>query len=211
MKTATLHNRSDIHLPRKIWHFTGVLIMAIIYQNVEHSTAVQIMALISALFVIIDLLRRQMSNLNNWVVQTMGPIMRENERYHLAGTTYLMMGSLFVMVMFPKPIVVLTLVLLAIADPVASYVGILYGKDKIWGRKSLQGTLAAFIVSVVISGLYFYMTNAMVERLLIVSLLTGIVASLSELLQLGDLDDNLTFPPICSAGVWMIYYLFAGV
>lgn len=185
--------------------------MAFIYQNVVHSTAIQIMALSTSLFVIVDLLRQQAPSLNHHIVRLMASIMRDSERNQLAGTTYLLLGVLIIMLIFPKPVVVLTLVLLAVADPVASYIGIKYGKDKIWRKKSLQGSLAAFVVCAWISGLYFYFTNAMVERLVIVSLLTGLVGSLAELIPIGNIDDNLTFPLICSVGVWGIYYLFAGV
>ena len=196
---------------RKLWHFSGVILIAVIYKEVTHSTAIQIMALATALFTTLDLLRQQLPGLNQIIISIFGPLMREYERKGLAGTTYLLVGCLLVMLIFPKPIVFLTFILLGTADPLASLIGIRYGKDKILNNKTLQGTLAAFIICAVVSGVYFFVTNTMTERLLIVSLLSGLVGAFSELLPVGKVDDNLTFPLLCSIGMWGIYTLFGGL
>jgi diacylglycerol kinase (CTP) len=210
MKSVTLKSRTDLHIQRKLWHFAGVMLIAYLYQRFSHSTAIQIMALTSALFIVFDLLRKQVVSINQIIVSLMSPIMRENERHSFAGTTYLLLGVFIVMLVFPKQVVLLTLLLLGTADPIASYVGIKYGTDRIFSKKTLQGSVAAFLVCTIISILYYYFTNAMTERILIVGLLTGVVGTLSELIPIKKIDDNLTFPILSSIGIWGIYYLFGG-
>src|SRR5690606_38510278 len=98
------------------------------------------------LFVPLDFLRQSSPVLNDWLIHAFKPIMRQSEVNKLAGTTYLLTGVLFVVVFFPRPVVSLTLLYLAFADPIASLVGIRYGRDKLFGHKSLQGFIAAYSV-----------------------------------------------------------------
>lgn len=105
----------------------------------------------------------------------------------------------------------LTLILLATADPLASYFGLRYGKDQLFGKKTLQGSLAAFFSSVIISAIFYFSRGLMVDRLLIVSLLSGLIAAVSELLPIGRLDDNLTFPILSSTCLLGVFYIFGGL
>ncbi|MCB9027204.1 MAG: hypothetical protein H6625_12855 [Bdellovibrionaceae bacterium] len=186
------------------------MIISLIYFRVSHSTAIQVMALAAALFTTLDLLRKQLPALNHVLLNMFMPIMRESERQSIAGTTYLLNGVLITMLIFPKPIVLLTLLLLGTADPMASFVGLKYGQDRIFGHKTLQGCLAAFIVSTLIAFVFFFITNTMTDRIMIVSLLAGLVSTFSELIPIQKIDDNFTFPLLCATGLWGIYYLFGG-
>lgn len=206
-----LKRRSDLHLARKIWHFSGVITIAIFYHNLSRANAIQWISFIAFLFILIDILRLQSPKLNTSVISVLRPIMRENERNNLAGTTYLLLGTFFIIALFPASIVKLSLFFLAVADPVASYFGIKFGKDKIIGSKSLQGTVAAFISCTIISALYFFSQNLMTERLLIVSVLGGLIGAISELLPVGKLDDNFTIPVSSAIMLWGLLELFGGL
>lgn len=210
LNSFNMKKKTDLHIIRKLWHFLGVMLISLIYYRVSHSTAIQLMALAAALFTTLDLLRKQLPTLNQIMLSLFMPIMRESERQNIAGTTYLLNGVLITMLFFPKPIVLLTLLLLGTADPMASFVGLKYGRDKIFGHKSLQGCLAAFLVSTVIVFVFFLITNTMTDRIMIVSLLAGLVSTFSELIPLQKIDDNFTFPLFCATGLWGIYYLFGG-
>lgn len=210
MNSVKMKNKSDLHILRKLWHFLGVMFIAFVYYRVSHSTAIQIMALAAALFTTVDLLRKQLPTLNHALIKIFMPIMRESESHQIAGMTYLLNGVLIILLIFPKAVVLLTLLLLGTSDPMASFVGLKYGKDKILANKTLQGSLAAFAISAVISALYFYITNTMLDRLMIVSLLSGLVSTFSELIPIRKIDDNFTFPILCAMGLWGIYYLFGG-
>lgn len=210
LNPLNMKKKTDLHVLRKLWHFIGVMIISLIYFRVSHSTAIQVMALAAALFTTLDLLRKQLPALNHVLLNMFMPIMRESERQSIAGTTYLLNGVLITMLIFPKPIVLLTLLLLGTADPMASFVGLKYGQDRIFGHKTLQGCLAAFIVSTLIAFVFFFITNTMTDRIMIVSLLAGLVSTFSELIPIQKIDDNFTFPLLCATGLWGIYYLFGG-
>ncbi len=205
-----LKTRTDVHYARKIWHFAGVIGIAVSYHNLSWHMSLQILVLLSAISIFIDLFRQRSDTFNTGVIKLMGFLMRESERASIAGTTYLLIGVLIIVAIFPPSVVTLSLLFLAIADPVASYVGVRYGHDKLVGRKSLQGTMAAFFVSMFISATYFVSHNMMTERIIIVSIIAGLIGAVAELLPVGDLDDNLVLPVVSSALLWIVYYFFGG-
>jgi len=51
----------------------------------------------------------------------------------------------------------------------------------------------------------------MVERLLMASLIAGLIGAVSELLPIGKLDDNFTFPVVSGTLLWMMFLLFGGI
>lgn len=206
-----LKNRSDLHVSRKVWHFCGVILIAIAYHNVERALGLQILTLVTFLNVWLEVYRRKSESFNNFLIRNFGSIMRESERRGLAGTTYLLFGVLTIVAIFPKSVVMLSLFFLAIADPIASYFGVKYGRDRLFGRKSLQGTLAAFFVCLAISMGYFVSHSLMTERLLIVSVLAGLIGAFSEAVPIGKLDDNFVLPVLSSCLLWCLFFLFGGL
>ncbi|MGE0761978.1 MAG: diacylglycerol/polyprenol kinase family protein [Bdellovibrionales bacterium] len=206
-----LKRRSDLHLARKTWHVLGVLAMVVAHHLMTTDQALRAIAMASFIFVAVDVLRHQWEPLNQFTLRLMGPFMREHERYNLAGTTYLVLGTFLIIWWFPRDIVTLTLLFLAVADPLASLIGILYGKDKLVGAKSLQGTLAAFVACTLIAFFYLVTRDLMTERILMVSLLAGLSGALSELLPVGRLDDNFTFPLVSACSLWLIFTMFGGL
>lgn len=189
----------------------GVLLILLIYSQVSHVVSLQLISLAALFSLTVDVLRRFSPQFNESVLKIMGPLMREYERNGFAGTTFLLFGVFTIIWVFPSTIVHLALLFLAVADPVASYVGIRYGKDKIFRSKSLQGTMAAFAVCTLITAVYCYSYNLMTDRILIVSLLAGLGGSASELIEIGKLDDNFTLPILAAGFIWIIFYMFGGL
>lgn len=205
-----LKNKSDLHLVRKIWHAAGVTFMALVYQIAGHEKSWLILGISAALIIPFDALRRNNEKLNEIFIRIFGPVMRKHEATNLSGMSYLIMGGIVLMLFNDKHIVTLTLLFLAFGDPTASFCGIRYGKDKIIGNKSLQGTMGAFAVCTLTAAVYYYNQNLMTERLLIVAPLSGAAGAIAELFPVGKLDDNLTFPVISGVLLWGLFHLFGG-
>lgn len=210
-QTEKLKTKKDVHLARKIWHFLGVLFIVVIYHNLSRQNALFYSLLFSFISLGLDIARLNIPNVNKYVIKFMNPVMREQEKSTYAGTTWLLFGTFVIIYIFPEPIVKMSLFFLATADPIASYYGIKHGKDKIFnGKKSLQGTFAAFVCCTIIAALFYSIEGVMTERILIVSLLTGIVGAFSEAVTVGKVDDNLSFPVINSFLVFALVKLFGG-
>jgi diacylglycerol kinase (CTP) len=185
--------------------------MFAVYRYTPYWAATVALTLGTLAFVPLDVLRQRRPELNKKLVKWFSGIIRQHEVNSFAGTTYLLLGTWVAFLFFPRPIVELTLLFLAVGDPVASFFGIRFGKDKILGRKTLQGSLGALLVCGLLGAGYFYLDNLMVERLLLVSVASGFIAAVSELVPLGRLDDNLTFPVLCASQLYVLFYLFGGL
>lgn len=205
-----LKTRSDLHIARKIWHMAGVSLIVLLYYLLPRNVALTILACFAIFGISLDLLRQKYPGLNDFVVHAMGMIMRKTEVNKLAGTTYLLIGVSIVVVFFPPQVAGLSLLFLAFADPIASYCGIKYGKDKLLGNKSVQGFVAAFVVCTLLCGLYLYFANFLMERIIVVSFLAGLAGALAELVPIGKADDNLTLPVLSAFALLIIFTVFGG-
>lgn len=203
-----LKKKSDLHLERKIWHMGSVAFMALFYSLAPQAVSLWCLIVGAIVIVPMDYLRLKNPELNEVLVRWFRVIIRKSEVDRLSGSSYLVVGVLIVVALFPRDVVLLTLLFLAFADPVASYFGIRFGKDKIFGHKSLQGTLAAFAVCTLVTFLFLSNKGILPERIIVVSLIGGLIGALAELVPIGKLDDNFTLPVLSGTALWMIFGLF---
>ncbi len=203
-----LKKRSDIHWARKIWHISGVFLIFLLFQVLPTNFSKFLVVLGAILFISMDILRKNNRNVNTFFIHYFKPVMRQHEINHLAGTTYLFLGVM-VLVLFFNPIVVsLSLLFLAFADPFASYFGIRFGRDKIYGDKTIQGFLAAFLICAGLTIVYLIYHDLLLGRVILVAILAGIIGALAELVPIAKLDDNLTIPIVSGLGLSGLFYLF---
>ncbi len=200
-------NRSDLHVARKIWHMSAVFFIFTLWMILPYWLSMALLTLSWLMFIPVDILRHKNPALNQHLLKTLRPIMRGSEVHKLAGTSYLLTGVLLITLFFNSSVVAVSLLFLAFADPIASFIGIKYGKDKIFGHKSVQGFMAAFLVCAALTFL-FLAYKRVSEHLLIVSLLSGLVGALSELIPIAKLDDNFSMPVLSSVGLTILFYFF---
>ena len=99
---------------------------------------------------------------------------------------------------FGKYPAMVSVVVLAVGDALASIVGIKYGRRKIWGtNRSLEGTTAFFLFSFLVLLPFLGFVKA-----LIVSFSSALVEALPL-----KLDDNFTVPVVAG----LVYYLMCGL
>ncbi len=207
----TLPQRSDAHLARRVWHFAGVISMFLVDWFLTPEATLKTALYVTGSLVTLDLLRLRYRALNKKLTWIFRPVMRESERHRPTGSTFMLLGVTLIAYFFPRPVVLLTLLFFAVADPMAGYVGTRYGKDKLIGPKSLQGTLAAFAVCFVLTLIYCIALHVMTERLVIVAIVCGCIGAVSELVPIGKLDDNFIFPVLCAALLTLAFLLFGGL
>jgi dolichol kinase len=207
----TFKARNDIHLARRIWHFAGVLVIFGLYWFLDQKTALIAAIGMSLLLIGFDISRLSIPVCNRLFTWMFRPVLRDSEKHRLSGLSFLMAGVTVIVLLFPKSVGLLALLFLAVADPLASYFGIRFGKDKLIGHKSVQGTFAAFVACFFIALGYFLYMDLMRERLFIVCLLAGLAGAFSELVPIFKLDDNFVFPVVSSALLTALFYVFGGL
>jgi diacylglycerol kinase (CTP) len=200
----------DLHIERKLTHIFGVLAMVLVHHLCPLYITWIVFCFFGIPFLIIDIVRQRNDKMKVFATKALGAIMRRSELNRLAGSTYLIVGAGLILLLFPHDIVSLSLLFLALADPLASYAGIKYGTVRILGRKTLEGFLTAFCVCTVASFCFYFSKRVMVDHLIVVSILSGFVGAFSELMPVGKLDDNFTQPVLNSVLLSGLFFLFGG-
>ena len=165
------------------------------YALTSEKTALLILSLLFAGFLTVDLLRRYHPWIKSFFGKYfIGKVLRERERSTFMGSTYFLFSSLLTIVLFPKPIAIVSILILILSDTAAALVGKWIGRVPIFG-KTFEGSVAFFVCSLLI---VWFCPN--LDR--VPGALTALGATLVEVLPLR-LDDNLTIP--LTAGAIMLF------
>ncbi len=201
-----LQKRNDLHIARKVWHVTGVSAIVYTFVTLPYDLFLAVCTLITSFVLLMDIGRLYSPKLNIFIQTTFSFCMREGEKDKISGMSYMAVGVLVAALLFPRDVVILSLIFLGIGDPIASIFGILYGKNKI-GSKSLEGSIAAFIACSVASVLFYVANDFFDHRIFLAVPLSGLWGALAELIDIKHLDDNFTLPVFAGFGLWGLYYI----
>ena len=202
-------HRSIPHSLRRLYHLTmGLACFSLYAWLIDRETACWLLALLGGPFLLLDILRLQIPGFQKITLQYFGPLMRRNELLGLTGNSFFILGLFTVVFFFSKPIALLSVLYLAIGDPVASYIGTRFGKRKIIGSKSLEGAAANFFASALatawfVEGYMGYAGNATVT----IALIGGLVSTLAELVPF-PVDDNFSVPVLSALQLTLVDRLF---
>lgn len=206
--SSPLRMRSDLHLTRKVWHISTGLIGLLIYKKsgfTPELTATALLVLAVAAF-LFELLRLKNEKINQLAMILMKPVMRESERNSVSGLPFYALGVSLALFFFPERIAILAILFLIFADPIASFIGILYGRDKILPNKSLQGTIAAFSVCYIVTLIYGMIYVGPSMGLLVFAIAAGIIGCVSEMCS-QFIDDNLCIPVVSGLGLFLFNFI----
>lgn len=206
--TSAFRPRSDLHLTRKLWHILTGSFGLVFYKksgiHIERmATILLIFAMAAFLF---DFFRLRRPALNRVVLKFLRPIMRESEKNSVTGLPFYALGVSLSLFFFSPKIAILSVFFLVFADPIASFFGVLYGKDKLLPNKSLQGTIAAFTVCYVATLAYGLVHVGSSMNVLVFSIFAGLIGALSELCS-QFVDDNLCIPVLSGLGLTLLNLL----
>jgi diacylglycerol kinase (CTP) len=210
MATNTLAKRSDLHILRKLWHIGfGIAVLygyhVMPYDLKAWGTFALTMAVIGFS---VDFLRLNNESFNKVMIKFMGPLMRKSEMDGFSGLPFYALGCGLSIYLFKTDIALLSIMYLVFADPISSFVGVNFGKDKILPNKSLEGTIAGFFVCYIITVVYISGYSTATFNILSFSIIAGVIGAVSELTSAFNIDDNLTVPVLSGAGLTVANYFF---
>ncbi len=123
-----------------------------------------------------------------------GELIRPGEKSNLLGSTSLLISATITVFLFPKEVAVAALCFLIVGDTVAALVGRRFGRIRLFGRKTLLGSLALFASA--------FLAGSLIPGLDDRTAFTGaLVAAVVEALPL-PVDDNFSIPIL--SGVAMV-------
>lgn len=204
-----LRPRSDLHLLRKAWHMGTGLTGLAFYLALSIEQKAMALSLISFAIVafVFELLRISNEKINSFVLKIMGPFMRESERNGFSGFPFYALGTGISLFLFEEKIAILSILFLVFADPISSFFGVTYGREKILPNKSIQGSFAGFVTCYFVAVGYGFLHGLSSVSLIWFSIVAGVVGSFSELLSIF-VDDNLTIPIVSGAGLTVANIIF---
>jgi len=153
--------------------------------------------LISAGMLLAEVLRFTVPFFRNLYNRLFGDMTRPHEHANqLTGATYLFLGSLLVVALFPKEIAVVAMYFILVGDPSACLVGTAFGKIKISRSKTLEGTLAFIVTSLLAT----WWIPGVPQH---VKIIGAVVAGGLEHIT-WRLDDNLVIPFVAALIMYLL-------
>jgi len=159
----------------------------------------------------IEIIRHLNPRVNEWACHRFKLIMREHEKTRISSASFYILSILIVYFVFPIEVAILTLLFIAVGDPLAGIVGVTWGKRKITEHASWAGSMTCFVFSAVLSGVYagfLFDHHLMGLSLIIFSLIGGMIAAFAEA-AFKKLDDNLVMPLLSAPLLWVLMKLFS--
>jgi len=182
---------------RTLFHMSMGVVATALYQFVLTRTqAMAVLLVLLGVFVSLELTRRMSGRWNDVLVKRVfHSIARPHEYYRVNSSTWYLLALCLITPVFSRPAVLVGVLVLGFADPAAAWIGKRYGRVKLHGNKSLQGTLAfAFSGALAASGLLFgFYPELSVGARLSAALAGAVAGGVAELFT-DKLDDNLTIP-----------------
>ena len=178
---------------RRTFHAANGLLLAGGLVSLELSRA-QWSALLTGLVLVLgalDALRLWLPALNHLFFRLFRSLASPREARGVASSTWYVAGSLLVVALFPTPIAVAAILVLALADPAAAWFGRRFGRRP-FGSGTVEGAIAFAAVA---SGVLLF--SAPLALALLVASATAILECMR-----WPLDDNLTVPVGVAGMLW---------
>jgi len=207
MSAITKEGSSYNNNLRRVFHFLSISLLSLAYglSSLTWAAVLPVINIVALVFIVMDLARLQFDGLNQRVQKWFSWIIRKHECYTISGTSWFLIALVFALSLFTKPILVFSFLVLAVGDPIASYVGIASTHGEKLGQKTWAGASAFFLSTALVGGLWLLQT---MPPLLAFgcSLLGGAGAAISERI-VSQMDDNL-FIPLVAGGLATLLLAF---
>lgn len=169
---------------RKGIHFLAIsYILIFVFADKYYNTNIALLSLVLLLiiFLILDFFRVELSKKIPFLWQ----IYRDKEKDRLGGNVYFLLSAIIVFSIFDFKIGLTAVLITIFGDIFAALIGKRFGKTKIFREKTLEGSIAEFIIDCII--IYIITKN--------IYLMIGMAFTATFIEVLTDkLDDNLTVP-----------------
>jgi len=201
--SAPSATRKDLQLGRRLVHCANGSAIATAYALIfTHQQIVHTFGSIACLVYILDRIRIHYPELLERAPWINSLLFRAEEQFKESAMTPYAIAILLTLLTFPKTIALIAIYTLAIADPASALVGITWGRRRIVPGKSVEGSLAFFTATAVITAVVLRLTTVVAPGpIAVAALAIALTGAIFEMLPLR-LDDNLTIPLFVGFAGW---------
>jgi dolichol kinase len=173
------------------------LVIPVGYYLIPFPVTIICVSVSAVISIIIDFSRFNSWKLWHYVAFLLRPIIREHEtKGGFTGASYILTTSAICIAIFPKVIAIAAITFIIVGDSAAALVGRKWGRHKIIGKKTVEGSSACLISLVLVSFVLPGLPTA-------AALPGAVAATLAETFS-GKIDDNLAVPIISGFVMLMI-------
>jgi len=203
-KHAPKATRASFQLPRRLFHLSMGLVCGGLYHLfLNHQQAVYILGTSLCVLYIVEQLRINYPEYSGLFSKISKYFLRAEEQLKESASIPFVMGILLTLLTFPKVISLVAIFTLALADPLSAIFGIKFGKHKIAGNKSIEGSAAFFVSSfVVILTVFYVLYGYEGGHITLMAFIVSLIISGFELIPIR-IDDNLTIPIFTAVTLWL--------
>ncbi len=206
-KPVALRPLKPTNYQRNLFHVGMGLAGVLMYELLlTRAWAVGITGVLAGTAVLTELLRRIHPRLNFALTLPFKHIIRPWERNRPNSASWYTLSVFMAVLVMPQFAAELGVLTLAFADPAATLVGKRWGHVKLFGEKSVVGTLAFLGMALLVGGVLFALAGPSMSSWRMVGML-GTVALAGTLTELAcdRLDDNFAIPLLCAgvAALWL--------
>lgn len=177
---------------RRLFHASiGIVVVTLYRLGITASQVLQVLIPLTIAWFIFDLGRLWLPSWQPSFYRVTGIILRPHEHRRLTSSFWFLLGTTLTLWCYREGVILVSLLSLCWADPMASWVGRRWGTRRLWNGKSLEGWLAAFITTTLITHSYLRTVDNMAN-----ALLAGFIAATVEACIIPGIDDNLLLPVI---------------
>ncbi len=180
---------AEIKIARKILRSGGV-IFPLLYFLFNRQIALTVIFAIGLFFIVLEILRFRLPVLNNSRILKL--FLKKEENKKVSGIVLFIISSYLTVLLFPRRIAIISLLFLIFGDMSAEIIGLKFGKIKILGEKTIEGSLSCFVICLIIGS--FLMNTIGISFPLII--IGSLAATFIELVPLKiarmKINDNLS-------------------
>jgi dolichol kinase len=176
---------------RKVFHACG-LVIPLVLLTAGKVTALALTACLLALVGGLDILR--IKGYFKW--EFLQKQLKKEESARPTGSLFFLVSALATILLFERSVAAASLFVLCLSDPLASVIGVRWGKRRLLPGKSMEGTAAFFLSSLIILAAFSFRAQAVIGA--------ACAATLTELFSLRFVDDNLSIPLITAVSLTVL-------
>jgi dolichol kinase len=165
---------------RKGIHLIG-LVVPLLYWSAGKLVTLSFIAFWTILFIAGEIYRFR-RGIPREIEEVAAPMMRERERSGVGGHVFFALGLFIAVFLYERDIAIAISLIMVLADGAAAIVGKSFGRVRLIGEKTLEGTLTLICVAFIVAILFVSWAVALVG------------AAVAGFVELMPGDDNLSIP-----------------